>query len=211
MKKLFFVLSILIGCGPSSVEIKDAGTPDVQIGAEDHTGAHGSMPTEELDPVGVMAEDDCQHIDIGDTPCNFRLEDQNGDTWDLYSHRGDVILLDFSTSWCPPCQAAGHYMQPLQNDYDSDGVQIVTILIDGMTPGIEPTDEEIDDWVSSHTVTTAPILQGSRDKMFDPTAIEGYAVAGFPTYIYISRDMKFYSGHTGFSDEYVRQKIEEGL
>ena len=56
-----------------------------------------------------------------------------------------------------------------------------------------------------------PYLQGSRDKMLDPAAVGGYALGGFPTYLYLDRDMKFYSGHTGFSDEYVRQKIEEGL
>ena len=50
-----------------------------------------------------------------------------------------------------------------------------------------------------------------REKMFDPAAIEGYSLSAFPTYIYIGRDMKFYSGHVGFNDEYARQKIEEGL
>jgi hypothetical protein len=113
--------------------------------------------------------------------------------------------------WCPPCQAAGYYTQAIQDDYDGEGVQIVTILIDGVTVGVEPTEQEIDDWVNVHGITTAPILQGSRDKMFDPTAVEGYSLGAFPTYLYLDRDMKFYTGHVGFSDEYVRQKIEEGL
>ena len=102
-------------------------------------------------------------------------------------------------------------MQPLQDYYDSEGVQIVTVLIDGPTGGVEPSDQDIADWVSEHSMTTAPVLQGSREKMFDPAAIEGYAISGYPTYIYIGRDMRFYAGHVGFSDEYVRQKIEEGL
>ena len=29
--------------------------------------------------------------------------------------------------------------------------------------------------------------------------------------IYIGRDLKFYGAHVGFGDEYVREKIEEGL
>ena len=45
----------------------------------------------------------------------------------------------------------------------------------------------------------------------DPTGIEGYVLGAFPTYLYLDRDMKFYAGHVGFSDEYVREKIEEGL
>lgn len=210
MKTLFFALSMLWACGPSKVEIKEDSTDEVQFGADDHTGSHGTIE-EEIEPVGVMPAADCQQIDIGDKACNFRLTDQNGDVWDLYSHEGDVIVLDFSTVWCPPCQAAGHYAQPLQDDYNSEGVQIVTILIDGATGGVEPTEAEINEWVTSHNITTAPVLQGSRDKMFDPAAIAGYAISGYPTYIYIGRDLRFYSGHTGFSNEYVRQKIEEGL
>ena len=64
----------------------------------------------------------------------------------------------------------------MQDDYDSEGVQIVTILIDGATGGVEPTEAEIDEWVTSHAITTAPVLQGSRDKMLDPTAIDGYSL-----------------------------------
>ena len=211
MKTLFFILSILSACGPSHVEMSDEAVNDETIiGAEDHTGSHGTLEAE-LEPVGVIPASDCQHIEIGDKACNLRLNDQNGEVWDLYSHTGEGIVLDFSTVWCPPCQAAGHYTQSIQDDYASAGAQIVTILIDGATGGVEPTEQEVDDWVSEHSITSAPILQGSRDKMFDPAAVEGYALSAFPTYIYIGKDMKFYAGHVGFSDEYVRQKIEEGL
>ena len=210
MKTLLFVLGMAIACRPSPVEINEGSADEIQIGAEDHTGSHGTIE-EELEPVGVIAADDCQHIELGDKACNFRLADQNGDTWDLYTHLGDVIVIDFSTVWCPPCQAAGHYTQALQDDYESEGVQVVTVLIDGASGGQEPSEQEIDEWVTAHNITTAPVLQGSRDKMFDATAVAGYALGAFPTYLYIGRDMKFYSGHAGFSDEYVRQKIEEGL
>jgi thiol-disulfide isomerase/thioredoxin len=208
MKTLFFVLGILMGCKATPAIIKDTETNNVIIGAEDHTGSHG---TAVHPPDGVIATSDCQHIDIGDKACNFRLLDQNRELWELYSHAGDIIVLDFSAVWCPPCQAAGYYSQPLQDDYANDGVQIVTILIDGVTHGVEPSDEEMDDWAAGHNITTAPVLQGSRDKMLDDTAIEGYALGGFPTYIYIGRDMKFFAGHVGFSEEYVRQTINGAL
>ena len=211
MKSLFFVLGMLVACGPTPVEVKDQNGDEFQIGAEDHTGSH-NVAEEELEPVGVIPAADCQHIDVGDKACNFRLSDQNGETWDLYEHEGDVIVLDFSTVWCGPCQVAGHYAQPIQDDYAGQGVQFVTILLDGAT-GQPPTEAEINTWVIEHNITTAPILQGSREKMMDPThtGVQGYLLSAFPTYIYIGRDLKFYKGHVGFSDEYVRQTIEEGL
>lgn len=202
MKKLFFALGFLYACSPTDVKIK----------TNNHTG-ESNLPAEELEPVGIITADDCQQIDIGDKACNFRLTDQNGATWELYDHLGDVIILDFSTAWCYPCQLAGHHAQPIQDNYQDDGVQFVTVLIDGATSGVEPTTEEITSWVTSHNITSAPVLQGSRDKMIDSTGVgtDGYLLGGFPTYIYIGRDMKFYTAHVGFNEEYVREKIEEGL
>ena len=204
MKALFFVLSLTIGCA----EDKEHSTTEGEVESTDEI-----ENDTQLDPVGIILGDDCQHIDIGDKPCNFRLTDQNGDTWDLYEHEGDVILLDFSTMWCYPCQMAGQHTQGIQDDYEGEGFQFVTVLIDGYTHSTEPTTEEIGEWAYGHSVTSAPVLQGSRDKMLDSTGtgIEGYLLSGFPTYIYIGRDMKFYAGHVGYSEEYIHQKIQEGL
>ena len=210
MKKLFFVLGLMIGCA----EPKQPDANEGEVETANQEDIDGGVPPEPpREPVGVMPADDCQQINRGDKACNFRLTDQNGETWDLYDHEGDVILLDFSTSWCYPCQVAGMATQAIHDDYADEGFQFVTVLLDGHTPGQEPSTYEIENWVTEHNVTTAPILQGSREKMLDQegTGIEGYLVGGFPTYIYIGRDMKFYSAHVGFSEEYVRQTIEEGL
>jgi len=198
MKTLFFALLLVMGCEPDKKPNQD-------------TAAETTPPVEVRQPDGVIAGLDCRHISIGDKACNFILLDQNEEIWELYEHDGDVIVLDFSTVWCGPCQIAGHYTQVLQDDYQSQGVQIVTVLIDGYIAGTEPTTEEIAEWVTSHNIVTAPVLQGSREKMFDSDGIVGYIIGAYPTYVYIGRDMKFYKAHVGFSDEYVRQTIEEGL
>lgn len=200
---IYFLLSILICCKPSIVNLNDD--------TDSASKTQQTEPIQILEPDGVIAAEDCQHIDMGDKACNFSLKDQNGDVWSLYDYEGDIILLDFSTVWCPPCQAAGHYTQSLQDDYASEGVQIVTVIIDGPSSYIEPTGTDINTWVSDHSITSAPVLQGSRDKMLDPGGIVGYAITGWPTYLYLDRELKFYSGHSGFSEEYTRQMIDSKL
>ena len=200
MTKLLFLL--MVSCSPSELKV-DENSP-----AEDSQATTAPMA-----PVGVIPADDCRQLDRGDTACNFALLDQNGDSWELYKHNDSVIVLDFSTVWCYPCQMAGHYAQPIQDEYADDNVKFVTVLLDGSISGIEPSEEEINEWVDSHNITSAPILQGSREKMLatDPDAYDGYLLSGFPTYVYIGRDMKFYSAHVGFNESHVKQTIEEGL
>ncbi len=166
-------------------------------------------PTPPEPPVfGVNERDDCNQTTIGSNVCDLVLLDQNGEIWRLYDHAGKIIILDFSTAWCGPCQIAGHRTQPIQDEYQED-VVFVTLLINGMT-GEPATPQDVQDWVVGHNITTAPVLEASREYVMDPAGITGYLVGGFPTYVYIDRDMKISNAHVGFNEPYMRS-ILDGL
>ena len=193
--RLSIMLLTLLGC-PAELEVaqnKDSGIKTTV-----------PAPPPEM---GVNEKDDCDQIQIGSSVCNMFLFDQNNEIWELYKHKGKVIVLDFSTSWCYPCQMAGMHAQPIYDDYGGN-VEFVTILVDGYTHSIPPTEDEIASWVENHNITTAPILRGSREYVADPAGITGYLIGGFPTYVFLDKDLKIHSGVVGFNEEYIRTIID---
>jgi thiol-disulfide isomerase/thioredoxin len=165
--------------------------------------AAATIPTE----FGVVEGPDCDQIQIGSDVCNIFLYDQNNEIWELYKHKGKVIVLDLSASWCYPCQIAGMHAQLLYDDYNGE-VEVVTVLVDGFTHGVPPTEDEINSWVENHNITTAPILRGSREYMIDPAGVTGYLLGGFPTYIFLDKELKIHIGSVGFNEQYVRTTID---
>lgn len=155
---------------------------------------------------GVNEREDCDQAEIGSSVCNLVLYDQNEEIWQLYDYAGKIIVIDISTVWCYPCQLAGYHAQPIQDEYD-DEVIFATILVEGAT-GEPTTQEDIKEWVDEHGVTTAPVLQGNREYVVDPAGITGYLVGGFPTYIYIDRDLKIHTGHVGFNEGHVKLTLD---
>ena len=160
----------------------------------DSTAVEPAIP----DQFGIIDTDQCDQQTIGSTVCNMIFYDQNKEIWQLYDHEGKVIILDFSTVWCGPCQIAGHYVQPIQDEYN-ETLEFVTVLVDGAT-GAPPTEDEINEWVVSHNITSAPVLYADRT-VLDQTGQTGYLVGGFPTYVFLDKDLKIHSGAVGFNEE----------
>jgi|TARA_R110002124_G_scaffold125837_5_gene285143 hypothetical protein len=195
--RLLLITLAFLACQPSKVEIKDNFTESI---TED-TSYSDQTPTE----FGVIEEEDCDQIELGSGVCNIVLYDQNNNIWELHNHPNKIIILDFSTVWCYPCQVAGMKTQTIQDDY-ADDVIFVTLLIEGAT-GDPATLLDAQTWVTEHNVTTAPVLQASREYVLDPNGITGYLVGGFPTYVYLDKNLKIATAHTGFSEEYIRQVL----
>ena len=182
---LSYVLYGLIGCA-ALLQV------DSKPVSEDSSAMQTPVPTQ----FGIIDTEDCDQTSIGSTVCNMVFYDHNKELWQLYDHEGKVIVLDFSTVWCGPCQAAGHHAQPIQ-DYYAGNVEFVTVLIDGAT-GDPPTEAEIIEWVAAHNITTSPVLYADRT-VVDPTGENGYLIGGFPTYVFIDRELKIHVGAVGFN------------
>ena len=158
--------------------------------------------------LGVQANDSCGQ-NIGDKVCDLILYNQHDELWRLYDLKGNIIVLDFSAMWCAPCQNAASTVQETQDDYESEGFNYITVLIDD--PAADTVElDEVQAWADSYGIKTTSVLQGSRD-LIDEMAIEGYPVASWPTFVFIDRELNVYWGIYGFNEEYIRTQIEEML
>lgn len=64
--------------------------------------------------------------EIGNAP-NFKLNDTEGETFELDNTRGRWVFLHFWASWCGPCREEMPTIQKLSEKIDADKLQIVMI------------------------------------------------------------------------------------
>tara|TARA_R110000824_G_scaffold46692_2_gene133790 strand:+ start:4535 stop:5113 length:579 start_codon:yes stop_codon:yes gene_type:complete len=185
---------LFIAC--TTTDIKDSAAPQQE---------EFDFSTVEM---GVQHTVDCAQY-FNYTACDLILKDQNDEYFRLYDHIGKVIILDFSTGWCGPCQIVAATVQETQDLYNEQDFLYVTVLIED-NEGIPTTEQYASQWAETYNITTAPVLQGSRH-LIDYDAIEGYNLTGWPTFYVINRNMEIVSGLRGFNEEWLTERIEENL
>lgn len=65
---------------------------------------------------------------------DFTVTGLNGTPWRLADHRGDVVLLNFWATWCPPCREETPGLVHLANSFTSGGFSVVGISMDDGAP-----------------------------------------------------------------------------
>lgn len=140
----------------------------------------------------------------GEAPAAVRapgwtLKDPSGRTHCLADYRGQVLVLDFWATWCPPCRQAMPHVQRLHEQYKDRGVVVF---------GVNVAD-------------TGDPIRYMREKGFTyPLLLNGDAVAkryqivGIPTFVVIDRAGREVYRGSGFNKTMERQltaAIEKAL
>lgn len=61
---------------------------------------------------------------------DFTLLDINGNEATLSDFKGNVVILDFWATWCPPCKAEIPHFIELQDEYKDEGLEIIGVSLD---------------------------------------------------------------------------------
>mgnify|MGYP006289350905 CR=1 FL=1 len=66
----------------------------------------------------------------GEPAPEFALERMNGETFRLSDHRGEIVVVNFWATWCPPCRKEIPGFIQLQKELGAEGMTIVGVSLD---------------------------------------------------------------------------------
>ena len=70
------------------------------------------------------------HLKQASVAPDFSLESLDGKTMHLSDLRGKAVLLNFWATWCGPCKIEMPWFVEFQNQYGSQGLQVVGVAMD---------------------------------------------------------------------------------
>ncbi len=78
-----------------------------------------------------------ESVRIGELATNFELQDTEGGIWKLSDHKNQnwVVLIWVFADWCPVCHGEFHDLMEIQEEFEQEGIEVVTIEIHDMYRG----------------------------------------------------------------------------
>lgn len=78
-----------------------------------------------------------QKVDENSKAIDFSLPDLQGRKHSLYSFKGNVILLNFWATWCPPCRYEVPLLDKIQKEYKDKKFKIIAVSLDSDVKALE--------------------------------------------------------------------------
>jgi peroxiredoxin len=115
---------------------------------------------------------------------DFTLADPNGKDVSLSSSEGkEVVLLDFSTTWCPHCITLIPRLKELHSRYHAKGLKVIAVYVNESVADVSRLTRK-------YSVPYTVVVDG------DGAVASRYGVRGVPTVLVIDRDgMVRYRGY----------------
>jgi peroxiredoxin len=138
-------------------------------------------------------------LSVGDRRPDFSLPDVNGVKQSVAQWDGQLLLINFWATWCPPCLAEIPIFVRLQAEYATHGVQFLGIALDNA--------DNVRAFQTEHAMNY-PSLHGQRDAI-SLSKRYGNSIGALPYTVAIARDGRVITMHHGeISEARMREIIE---
>jgi peroxiredoxin len=148
---------------------------------------------------------------------NLSLRALNGETVRLSDYRGQVMVLNFWATWCPPCRAEIPEFAHIYRSYRNRKVVVIGVSVDG--EGIE----RVRSFSEEHDIPY-PVVIGDEDATLafsrlegiptvlnggsDKVVMESGRIEAIPTTFIVDQEGRIYRKHVGYRE---RTHIEADL
>jgi thiol-disulfide isomerase/thioredoxin len=152
-------------------------------------------PEAMLNVEGADASAPAEEIATGNPAPDFTLSkmDGSGDVT-LSSLKGQVVVLDFWATWCPPCRKGLPFLNEFDTWAKNEGWKVNVFAVNVWERGDKDAVDTIVKKFWAEKKFTTAVLMGSSDSKLT----SNYGVSGIPTTVIIGPDGSISSQHSGF-------------
>ncbi|MGC9399387.1 MAG: TlpA family protein disulfide reductase [Anaerolineae bacterium] len=132
---------------------------------------------------------------------DFTLETLQGETLQLADYRGQVVLVNFWASWCPPCQEEMPTLEAYYQAHKDEAFVIIGV-------NVKDSPDAVNAFLEDHSVSFPLVLDR------EAKVAGAYNVTGLPTSFFVDREgrmMGFWPGMVTrtFLENNLTQLLEE--
>ncbi len=122
------------------------------------------------------------------SPLDIALLDLDGKPHKMNEWIGDVVIINFWATWCPPCRREIPTIIALQDELKDKGVQFLGVAVDST--------DRVRKYVKEHNINNYPTLQGESAGLDFSIAL-GNSRSILPYTVIIDRNGEIVERHTG--------------
>jgi len=138
--------------------------------------------------------------ELGDTVNDFTLLDLDGNSVSLYDFEGDVILLNFFATWCPPCNEESPILETnFWQQYQDQGFTVLAV-------NLLEEHAVVSAWVEALGLTF-PVVFSPDYSIWTLFPNSG----GIPYNAILDQNMVLQLSHYSFDEDEAREMVESLL
>lgn len=148
-------------------------------------------------PVSTATASDAAAATVRPAP-NFTLKTLSGETTSLADYRGQVVLVNFWASWCPPCVAELPTLHQFYLSHKSDGFVVLAV-------NAEENESTIRNYIEQKGYTFPVLVDDAA------IAADAYDIRAIPASFIVDKDGNIQYIHRGEIDSQTLKDVVEPL